>query len=120
VRLKRPSVKSVESEECQCHAEQESGQDCKSYDHKTFAGVGVSVIVGSRNTESKEAHEATCARGTANNIASKHEGLGLRVHYSFWSAAVSHGSEGSSRPPHSDLFYASALRTVRVPCFFLT
>jgi hypothetical protein len=40
MRLRRPSVKSAESEVCQCHAEQESGEDRKPHDHKTIAGVG--------------------------------------------------------------------------------
>ena len=53
--LKRPTVKSAESPECDSHAEQESAEDSEPDDHKALAVVGVAAMSRSRKTESKEA-----------------------------------------------------------------
>jgi hypothetical protein len=52
--LERPTVKSVESPECDPKAGQDASKDSEPRDHKTVAGVGVTAIRGRRNTESKK------------------------------------------------------------------
>ena len=52
----RPTVKSAESEECQCHAEKESGEDSEPYDRKSVAtGLRVAAMSGRRDMKSTKA-----------------------------------------------------------------